>query len=147
MGTGGGGATQTGGNSPSPTQAGTGGNGAPNDISGSAVDYAGGGGGGAYGGTFGPGGTGGGGRGGQLSSPQTPGVAGTANTGGGGGGGGCNVSPGGAGGSGVVIIRYPSAVAGVISLAPGTNVKTTAPNGDGIATFTVSGTLTVASSQ
>jgi hypothetical protein len=30
-----------------------------------------------------------------------------------------------------------------ISLAPGTNIKTTAPNGDGIATFTVSGTLTV----
>jgi hypothetical protein len=56
----------------------------------------------------------------------------------------CN--SGAAGGSGIVIVRYPAPVAGAVSLAPGTNVKTTAPNGDGIATFTVSGTLTVASS-
>jgi hypothetical protein len=75
-------------------------------------------------------------------------MAGTANTGGGGGGSyGGQPIVGGAGGSGIVIVRYPSAVAGAVSVAPGTNTKTTAPNGDGIATFTVSGTLTVASSQ
>ena len=47
------------------------------------------------------------------------------------------------GGSGIINIRYPSASVGAISLTPGTNVTTTAPNGDGIATFTVSGTLVI----
>lgn len=81
------------------------GNGLSNDISGSAVTYAGGGGGGGFsgGGGAGSGGTGGGGSGGNG------GGAGTANTGGGGGGGNGNnggASSGGAGGSGIVIIRY-----------------------------------------
>jgi hypothetical protein len=126
---------------------GSGGAGSPNSISGSSVTYAGGGGSQAVPGRSVPtSGTGGSGGGGAGVYPGT-GVAGTANTGGGGGAGGA-VNPGfgtgGQGGSGVVIVRYPSAVAGAISLAPGTNVKSTAPNGDGIATFTVSGTLTVA---
>ena len=71
------------------------------------------------------------------------GGSGSINTGSGGAGG---VEPigNGAGGSGIVIVRYPSGAAPAITLAPGTNVKTTAPNGDGVATFTVSGTLTVA---
>jgi hypothetical protein len=75
---------------------------------------------------------------------EVSGTAGTVNTGGGGGGPTGPSAPGRAGGSGIVIVRYPSAVAPAISLAPGTNTKTTAPNGDGVATFTVSGTLTVA---
>ena len=95
-------------------------------------------------GVRGTGGTGGGGPG----SPGTnAGVAGTVNTGGGGGGGHYSTGGpggGGTGGSGIVIVRYPAGAAPAITLAPGTNVKTTAPNGDGVATFTVSGTLTVA---
>ena len=88
---------------------------------------------------LGVGGAGGGGNGG------TPGGSGTANTGGGGGGSnfpapGCS---GGAGGSGIVIVRFPSAAC--IAAAPGTNTVTTCvgPANDKVATFTVSGTLTV----
>jgi hypothetical protein len=84
---------------------GYGGDGLSNSITGSATFYAGGGGGGysPSPGTF-PGGDGGGGTG--KENPN-PGVAGTANTGGGGGG--CNDSPAPAGGSGVVILRVPTA--------------------------------------
>ena len=114
------------------SRGGTGGAGEPNYITGSNVTYAGGGGGGGAGvnssGTSlpnaggGPGGTGGGGQGmtagrtenGIPWAPGSTGGAGTANTGGGGGGGaatGDSVTPefgttGGAGGSGIVIIRY-----------------------------------------
>jgi hypothetical protein len=49
--------------------------------------------------------------------------------------------PNGAGGSGVVIVRAPSDA--TFTVAPGTNTTSTAPNGDQVATFTVSGTLTV----
>jgi hypothetical protein len=52
-------------------------------------------------------------------------------------------SHGGAGGSGIVIIRAPGAAG--ISVAPGTNTVTTLPapaGGCKVATFTVSGTLT-----
>ena len=65
-------------------------------------------------GTGGAGGNGGGGAGGLIANPGTAGTAGTVNTGAGGGGGGfLNVSPftsrgGGAGGSGVIILRYRS---------------------------------------
>ena len=77
--------------------------------------FAGGGGGGTwspgYGSRGGPGGAGGGGRGTFGGGNPTPGTAGQANTGGGGGGAG-NPSggavPGTAGGSGIVIIRYPT---------------------------------------
>jgi len=92
---GGGGASAVGGNSPTPgpgANAGDGGAGSTNSISGSPTAYAGGGGGKAPV-ANGSGGTGGGGGG---------GVSGTVNTGGGGGG----AVPGGAGGSGIVIIRY-----------------------------------------
>ena len=89
---------------------GTGGVGISNSISGAAVYYGGGGGGGiTYNGDFaGSGGNGGGGAG---SKDNVTATSGTANTGGGGGGfggvnGGESVNFSGAGGSGIVIIRY-----------------------------------------
>ena len=87
----------------------------------------------------GAGGSGGGGAGGAGSN----GANGTTNSGGGGGGGGGTGTPynGGNGGSGMVIIRAPSAV--TMSVSPGTNATAAHPGGDKIATFTVSGTLTV----
>jgi hypothetical protein len=102
---GGGGATDAG-NPYNTSPNGGGGDGATTSISASPVTRAGGGGSGAnsYGGTSGPGGAGGGGAGGTGPGNFTNG---TANTGGGGGGG-YNSGPkeGGAGGSGIVIIRY-----------------------------------------
>ena len=82
-----------------------GGDGTSNDITGSAVTYAGGGGGGSYSGTLGQGGAGGGGAGGQGTGNGT---GGTDGKGGGGGGGGYNNSYSGKGGDGVVIIRRPT---------------------------------------
>ena len=99
---------------PTGTNSQPGGDGAPNSISGSAVSYAGGG---------GPGGN-----------------SGTVNTGGGAGGEG-NIGATPNGGSGIVIIRSNDKAK--FSVSPGTNTVTTAPNGDKVATFTVSGTLTV----
>jgi len=91
------------------TPGGAGGAGSSNSITGSSVNYSGGGGGGVQSpNPPAPGGVGGGGAGGVA----TVGTAGTANTGGGGGGGGYpGSSPvpsraGGAGGKGIVIIRY-----------------------------------------
>jgi hypothetical protein len=82
---------------------------------GSPLNYGGGGGGGVYGTLESPqfdsgnGGIGGGGRGSRGAGTDKPeGVAGGVNTGGGGGGGGFPDSFGGAGGSGIVIVRYPS---------------------------------------
>ena len=75
--------------------------------------YAGGGGGGACAGSGAgaAGGAGGGGNGGNGSHNSGPGAAGTANTGGGGGGGAERYnSPGGAGGSGIIIVRWNNAV-------------------------------------
>ena len=66
--------------------------------------------------------------------------AGTVNTGGGGGGGHCT-SPSGAGGSGIVIIRTPSAY--TLAVSPGCNSSAAHPGGDKIATFNVTGTLTI----
>jgi len=101
---GGGGASAVGGDSPGGT-GGVGGAGSSNSITGSAVNYAGGGGGGGDG--AGAGGSGGGGAGGSGNSNGTNG---TANTGGGGGGirilCGLPGTAGGAGGKGIVIIRY-----------------------------------------
>ena len=109
---GGGGATATGGPASS-TAGGVGGAGATTSINGTPTAFAGGGGGSTYsGGSSGNGGAGGGGKGAIGGTPPSPGaanaVAGTANTGGGGGGGErCTpVYSGGAGGSGIVIIRY-----------------------------------------
>ena len=86
---------------------GAGGAGTSSSITGSSVTYAGGGGGQSYNATPGAGGSGGGGTGG-TNSPGTNATAGTVNTGGGGGGG-TNARPGGAGGSGVVILSVPTA--------------------------------------
>jgi hypothetical protein len=86
-----------------------GGAGVASSITGSPVTRAGGGGGGSQSGSAGSGGSGGGGAGASGPGGGTS-TAGTTNTGGGGGGGGSNsVGPtinGGAGGSGIVIIRY-----------------------------------------
>ena len=98
--TGGGGGWKTSGETPTtPTKSGSGGEGGLTSITGSAVYYGGGGGGGSFGGTPGRGGIGGGGNGGI-----TNGQSGTAGLGGGGGG--TNTGTSGAGGAGVVIIRY-----------------------------------------
>ena len=99
---GGGGASQAGVVVPGP-QSGPGGDGTANSITGSSVTRAGGGG-GADEVCAGSGGAGGGGAG----SVSSTGTAGTANTGGGGGAHGNTPAnaPGGAGGSGIVIIRY-----------------------------------------
>jgi hypothetical protein len=112
---GGGGATAAG-TTPSGNSSGPGGAGATSSINGTPTTRAGGGGGGKdedspNGGTSGDGGSGGGGRGASsdASNPRTV-AAGTANTGGGGGGGGAGGSAphpaSGAGGSGIVILRY-----------------------------------------
>ena len=103
---GGGGAGAVGGNGNGGTQvSGSGGVGLSSSMSGTSVTYAGGGGGGAgYNGAEGTAGTGGAGGGGNGSN-TTVGSAGTANTGGGGGGGDL-FDQGGAGGSGIVIVRY-----------------------------------------
>ena len=75
------------------------------------------------------------------------GEAGAANTGGGGGSGGkdTGVQPGagaaGNGGSGIVIVRTPSDFS--LAVTPCTNSTSTHPGGDKIATFTVTGTLTI----
>jgi hypothetical protein len=116
---GGGGATVAGSATYSPAPSNVGGTGATTSISGSPTAYAGGGGGGSYvtiGSTAPAGGTGGGGQGGTESSPSTyPALgtpagphSGTVNTGGGGGGkaGTSSAVLSGAGGSGIVIIRY-----------------------------------------
>jgi len=100
-GAGGGGAGAVGGNSAGPTVGGAGGIGLQYNISGTSTYYAGGGGGGTVtGGTGGAGGLGGGGAGASTSA-----TSGTVNTGGGGGGI-YQSYPAGAGGSGIVILRY-----------------------------------------
>jgi len=104
---GGGGSGVGGGNWRSGIGGGLGGDGLQYSISGNAVFYAGGGGGCVHtDGTPGTGGAGGGGNGGWTTGPPTNGEAGTFNTGGGGGGSGY-LCTGGAGGSGIVIVRYP----------------------------------------
>lgn len=118
-----------------------GGIGAVYSITGSGVYYGGGGGAGAYGAsnTPGSGGTGGGGAGVNASINGGNGYPGAANTGGGGGGanGSTTGGTGGAGGSGVVIISYPSgsmvATGGTITTVGGRTIHTFTSNG----TFTV----------
>lgn len=134
-GSGGGGAGSVGLNSVG-SSGGTGGNGTANSISGSSVFYAGGGGGGMFGySAVAAGGTGGGGNGATI---LIPGVAGAPNTGSGGGGGGRpGVIDSGAGGSGIVVISYPT---GSLTATGGT-ITTSA--GNTIHTFYSSGTLTI----
>jgi hypothetical protein len=122
--------------------AGNGGNGQAYSISGTSTYYAGGGGGGYWGDNlayYGVGGLGGGGNGGAGGSASTllP-TAGAPNTGGGGGGSrgdGSQPRPGAAGGSGIVIVRYPG-------LPAATGGTITYLNGYTIHTFTTSGTFT-----
>jgi len=103
--------------------------------------YAGGGGGGGYNATGGGGGDGGGGAGGSSAGGGTanPGIAGTANRGGGGGGAGAEGFPdpraSGAGGSGIVIIRYSGS-------QRGSGGTVTSSGGYTYHTFTSSGTFT-----
>jgi hypothetical protein len=125
------------------TDTGGGGNGLQYSISGSATYYGGGGGGGSWDTKGGIGGLGGGGNGGSMSAATCrsncssdysarTGNPGTANTGGGGGGSGNATGnpPAGAGGSGVVIIRYTNILSATatISIAGGSLVYRTARN-------------------
>ena len=102
---GGGGAGASGSNGGNASSGGGGGAGTSNQITGSAVTYAGGGSGARQSGVVNPGGAGGGGNGGVYNG--SAGSAGTANTGGGGGGDRDRAAS--AGGSGVVILKVPTA--------------------------------------
>jgi hypothetical protein len=114
---------------------GNGGNGVASSITGTSVTLAGGGGGVSWSSSGATGGTGGGGAG--AFSVTSGGSAGTANTGGGGGG---SWSTAFAGGSGIVIIKYPSNYA--INPSPGLSHRTVTSAGFNITTFTA-GTGTV----
>lgn len=134
---GGGGAGALGGNASAGT-GGNGGNGITTSISGSSVAYGGGGGGGA--GQFTnqsqPVGSGGNGGGGSGATGSSSGGNGTPNRGGGAGGqGGGNSYGGAAGGSGVVILRYPSNA--TLSIGGGLTASTTPSGNNKITTFNV----------
>ena len=109
-----------------------GGIGKQTSITGTATYYAGGGGGASGGGGGGAGGSGGGGAGGNSAQ----GTAGTANTGGGAGG--SNVTAGVTGGSGVVILAYPTGSATGIG-----GRKTSRSDGYFVHQFNESGTFTL----
>tara|TARA_Y100001951_G_C11206021_1_gene220050 strand:- start:44 stop:481 length:438 start_codon:yes stop_codon:yes gene_type:complete len=111
---------------------------------GSYYYFSGGGAGGGNAGSASGGGLGGGGDTGTMPGPEPGrvGSAGTVNTGGGGGGpNNATNATGGAGGSGIVVLRFPSGAS--VTVSPGTNTVTCAPDGNKLATFTVSGTNTV----
>ena len=118
-GAGGGGGAGAAGSNGTTTTGGNGGAGVTSSITGSGVIYAGGGGGGSYSSaTASSGGSGGGGNGAPGPNNSTGGVPTAGTNGLGGGGGGANgygttgaTTPGGVGGSGVVIIRYISSIA------------------------------------
>ena len=136
---GGGGAGSAGQNYVSGTQAGNGGNGLSNSITGTSVFYAGGGGGAVINNyTAGTGGNGGGGNG--INGAQAP-NDGQANTGGGGGGASnsSTTNVGSNGGSGVVILRYPTGytISGVTgtTITDGAYDVTTFNSGTGTITF------------
>jgi hypothetical protein len=135
---GGGGAGGAGASGVVNSNGGAGGAGLANSISGSSLFYAGGGGGGYYGtATAAAGGSSVGGNGGTGATAST---AGTTNRGGGGGGGGYSPgNAGSAGGSGVVVISYPTGYK--LATATGTYTQTTS-GGNYIFTFTGSGTIT-----
>ena len=134
-GAGGPGLNHSGGTLPTSGTAGAGGPGVSNTITGSSIFYGGGGGGSgdSRGVAAGAGGIGGGGAGSANSSNA---VAGTANTGGGGGAS-AFASPqgnGGAGGSGVVILRYPNVF--TLNIGAGLSYSTQTVNDDKVTTFT-----------
>ncbi len=134
---GGGGASADGGAATS--SAGAGGNGLSSSITGSAVTRAGGGGGASYNSAGASGGTGGGGDGGGNTGGQA-GDDGTVNTGSGGGGT-INNQASGAGGSGIVILRYATADA-TITVGAGLTSSSATDGSDTVVTFTA-GTGTV----
>lgn len=121
------------------TAAGNGGVGLQSSITGTATYYSGGGGGGSYGANGNARGTGGLGGGGNGNSGSGNGTAGTTNTGGGGGGGGYSSLTGYAGGSGIVILRYPLIYMKATNLVGNPTYSTA--NGYRIYTFTSSGSL------
>ena len=135
---GGGGASEVGANSG--TTAGDGGDGLASSITGTSTYYAGGGGGGydaRGGGAGGAGGLGGGGAG----VAQATAGSGTPNTGSGGGGSGYSAGYGtsGAGGSGIVILRVPTAkYTGTVTGSP----TVTTDGSDTVIQFTANGTYT-----
>ena len=134
---GGGGAGSVGADAVGGVSGGAGGSGIADSITGASVTYAGGGGGASETAPGGAAGTGGGGKGAMVGNYN--GDPGTANTGGGGGGAYNATWTGGAGGSGVVIIRMPtSRYTGTVSGAP----TVTTDGSDTILTFTGSGTYT-----
>jgi hypothetical protein len=117
-----------------------GGDGVAVSITGSSVTYAGGGGGGGIGAPS-NGGDGGGGAGWGWSYPNPyGGSAGSTNTGGGGGGYAATVTSGSLGGSGIVILRYPSAR--TITVGAGLTSSTATVGENKVTTFTA-GTGTV----
>ena len=116
---------------------GNGGVGVASTITGSSVTRAGGGGGGRWNGSAGTGGTGGGGNGGNSSSVAP--TSGTVNTGGGAGGQAYSGHTATAGGSGVVILRMPTA--SYSSTTTGSPTVTT-DGSDTILTFNSSGSYT-----
>jgi hypothetical protein len=116
-------------------------------ITGTSTDYAGGGGGGTRqlsGATSG--GTGGGGGAGNGTNTNATGGAATSNTGSGGGGGGLSsgsiLGAGGNGGSGIVILRYPTADVASYA-ATGTSPTETTDGTDTILSFTAVGTSAI----
>ena len=123
---------------------GNGGSGYSDSISGTSTIYAGGGGGSAYQSSAGTGGSGGGGNG--RGGTNGDGFPGSLNTGGGGGAGGAQGGAGaldhsgGAGGSGIVILRYPNSY--TITIPAGLTATTTTVSTDKVTTFT-SGTGTI----
>jgi len=139
-GTGGGGAGAAGGTASgtsNPSTGGNGGDGLASSITGTSVTYAGGGGGGGYYGSAGTGGSGGGGNG-SGGNAQSDQESGEANKGGGAGGGGQNSPVAASGGSGVVILAYPT------GSGTGTGgTKTSRSDGQFVHTFKESGTFTL----
>jgi hypothetical protein len=145
-GAGGGGAGQAGQNCSGSSGAGSvgdGGNGKESNITGSNVFYAGGGGGGSNQANESVAGSGGSGGGGNGSHSSQQGQAGTANTGGGAGGCSQNYSGSqmGQGGSGVVILRCPTAIIASTTGSP----TITQVGSDSVVKFTGTGTLVTTS--
>ena len=133
---GGGGAGAVGGDGFNSNTSGDGGAGLSVSITGSAVAYAGGGGGGGGRNSNLTAGTGAAGGGSGSSTSPTNGTNATSNSGSGGGGGGYDNTyrGGGAGGSGVVILRYPSSK--TISIGAGLTGSTSTVGSDKVTTFT-----------
>jgi len=134
---GGGGGSGSAGQAQQASSGGSGGNGTASSITGSSVIRAGGGGGGAQAGGSGGTAQGGGGAGGGET---TAGTAGTSNTGGGGGAGGVShTGTGSSGGSGIVILRMPTAnYSGTTTGSP----TVTTDGSDTVIVFNSSGSIT-----